>query len=50
MAPWLSDMGRNDDHAEESPGWSVMRESALMGGLAIAILILIDARGILPFQ
>jgi hypothetical protein len=28
----------------------VMRESALMGGLAIAIFILIDARGVLPFQ
>jgi hypothetical protein len=28
----------------------VMRESALMVGLAIAIFILIDARGVLPFQ
>jgi undecaprenyl-diphosphatase len=50
MASWLDDIGPNDDHAEESPGWSVIRESALMGGLAIAILILIDARGVLPFQ
>lgn len=50
MASWLDAIGRNDDHAEESPGWSVIRESALIGGLAIAILILIDARGVLPFQ
>jgi undecaprenyl-diphosphatase len=50
MALWLSAIGRNDDQAEEPPGWSVIRESALIGGLVIAILILIDARGVLPFQ
>ena len=50
MASWLDAIGRNDDRAEESPGWSVMRESALIGGVAFAILILIDARGVLPFQ
>lgn len=50
MASWLDTIGRNDDHAEESPGWPVIRESALIGGLAIAILILVDARGVLPFQ
>ena len=49
MASWLDAIGRNDDHAEESPGWSMMRESALIGGLALAILILVDARGVLPF-
>ena len=50
MASWLDAIGLNDDHAEESPGWSVVRESAILGGLAIAIVILVDARGILPFQ
>jgi len=49
MASWLHALGRNDD-PEESPRWCVMRESALMGGLAIAIVILVDARGVLPFQ
>ena len=49
MASWLHMNGLNDD-LEESPRWGVMRESALMGGLAIAIFILIDARGVLPFQ
>ena len=50
MASWLDAIGRRDDHAEESPGWSMMRESALIGGLALAILILMNARGVLPFQ
>ena len=50
MASWLDAIGRHDDHAEASPGWSMMRESALMGGLALAILILVDARGVLPFR
>ncbi|MCS6302399.1 MAG: phosphatase PAP2 family protein [Nitrospira sp.] len=49
LASWLHMIGRNDDQ-EESPRWGVMRESALMGGLAIAILILVDARGVLSFQ
>ena len=49
LASWLHMIGRNDDQ-EESPRWCVMRESALMGGLAIAILILVEARGVLPFQ
>jgi undecaprenyl-diphosphatase len=50
MASWLNAMGRNDAHAEESFGWLMMRESALIGGVALAILILVDARGVLPFQ
>lgn len=50
IGSWLHALGRNDDQAEESPGWFVMRESILIGGLALAILILIDGRGVLPFQ
>ncbi len=50
MASWFEAIGRNDDQAEESTSWSVMRETALIGGVAIAILILVDARGVLPFQ
>lgn len=49
MAFWLDAMGRNNAHAKESSGWSMMRESALMGGVVLAILILVDARGVLPF-
>jgi len=50
MACWFDAIGRDNDHAEELPGWSMMRESALLGGVALAILILVDARGVLPFQ
>ncbi len=50
LSSWLDAQGRNDDHTEESPSWSMMRESALIGGSAIAILILVDARGVLPFH
>jgi membrane-associated phospholipid phosphatase len=50
MASWFDAIGRHDDHAEELPGWSMMRESALLGGVVLAILILVDARGVLPFR
>jgi membrane-associated phospholipid phosphatase len=50
MASWLDAIGRSHDHVEESPGWSMMRESALIGGVTLAILILVDGRGVLPFQ
>lgn len=50
MASWLNAISRSDDQAKESPGWSMMWESALIGGLILAILILIDGRGVLPFQ
>lgn len=48
-ASWLDAVGRNGDRAEEAHGWSMIRESALIGGLVIAILILVDARGVLSF-
>jgi len=48
LASWLDAIGRVGGQAQE--GCPVMRECALIGGLAVAILILIDARGILPFQ
>ena len=50
MSSWLDAIGRNEDHAEESHGWFVMREGALLVGLILAVLILVDARGVLPFQ
>lgn len=50
LAAWLDAADRNSDHAEKSPGWSMIREGALLAGLAIVVLILVDARGVLPFQ
>ncbi|OQW33787.1 MAG: hypothetical protein A4E19_02765 [Nitrospira sp. SG-bin1] len=49
MAFWLNAIGRNDDVAEQLPAWSVIRESALIGVLAFAMLILVEARAVLPF-
>jgi membrane-associated phospholipid phosphatase len=50
MASWLDARGQSDKRTEESSSWSAMRESALIGGLVLAILILVDARGVLPLQ
>lgn len=50
LAYWFSARDRFHESGEESPGWSVMWEGALLGGLALAALILVDARGVLPFQ
>ncbi|MDH5723834.1 MAG: phosphatase PAP2 family protein [Nitrospira sp.] len=35
---------------DKSSGWSVVQESALLGGVVLAILMCIDARGVLRFQ
>ena len=49
MASWLYAMGRHDNFVQESTGWSRIRESAVIGALTVAILILVDARAVLPF-
>jgi undecaprenyl-diphosphatase len=49
MGSWLYAMGRHDDHIKESTRWSIIRESAVIGAVTVAILILVDGRGVLPF-
>lgn len=49
LAFWLNSIGQTQGSLEESPSWSVVKESALLGGLVLAALILVDARGVLPF-
>ncbi len=49
LACWLNALGQAHGSPEESPSWSVVKESALLGSLALAALILVDARGVLPF-
>ena len=49
LACWLDTIGQAQGILEESPSWFVVKESALLGGSALAALILIDARGVLPF-
>lgn len=50
LAFWFDTIGKVEGSQEESPRWSVVKESALLGGVVLAVLILVDARGVLPFQ
>lgn len=50
LAFWLDSIGQAQGSLEESSSVSIVKESALLGGVALAGLILVDARGVLPFQ
>jgi membrane-associated phospholipid phosphatase len=50
LSCWLDTMGQAQGSLKESSSVSVVKESALLGGLALAALILVGARGVLPFQ
>jgi membrane-associated phospholipid phosphatase len=49
LACWLNALGQAQGSPEASPSWSVVKESVLLGSLALVALILVDARGVLPF-
>lgn len=50
LAFWFDRVGKTQGGLEESTRWSVVQECALLGSVALAILILVDARGVLPFH
>ncbi len=50
MASWLDWMGHEQRSVDELSSVSVMKEGALLGSVALAALILVGARGVLPFQ
>jgi len=50
LAFWFDMIGKVQGSLEGSSTWSVVQESALLGGVVLAILILVDARGVLPLQ
>lgn len=50
MASWLNAMGQEQRSLDELSYVSVMKEGALLGSVALAALILVGARGVLPFQ
>jgi membrane-associated phospholipid phosphatase len=50
LASWLHTIGQVRKCEKDSAGWSLMRESVLLGGVILAVLILVDVRGVLPFQ
>lgn len=50
MASWLDRMGQEQRSVDELSSVSIMKEGALLGSVALAALILVGARGVLPFQ
>jgi undecaprenyl-diphosphatase len=40
----------SDGPAPDSHAWLMMREGALLGGMLLALLVLYDGRGVLPFR
>ncbi len=50
MASWLNAMGQEQRRLDELSSLSAMKEGALLGSVALAVLILVSARGVLPFQ
>jgi undecaprenyl-diphosphatase len=49
LAFWLDTMVREQGSPEASSSVSIVKEGALLGGLALAVLMLVEARGVLPF-
>lgn len=49
LSCWLYASRQAQGSLEEFSSLAVVKESALFGGLALAVLILVDGRGVLPF-
>jgi undecaprenyl-diphosphatase len=50
LASWFGSSELRREPGESVTKGSVLRESAMIGSLLLALLILLDARGVLPFQ
>lgn len=50
LATWFENSQRGPEPSESVVNGSVLWESAMMGSLLLALLILLGARGVLPFQ
>lgn len=50
LASWFNGTGASEEQKQDSHAWLMMRESVLLGGMLLALLILYDGRGVLPFQ
>jgi len=50
LAFWCNGTGASEKQNQDSHAWLMMRESVLLGGVLLALLILYDGRGVLPFQ
>lgn len=47
LAAWIA---ASEDPGPERPGWSMVKEAVLLMGLLLALLMLYEGRGVLPFQ
>jgi undecaprenyl-diphosphatase len=50
VATWFRSGTHSHGPDEQATKWPFLRESAILGSLCLALLILVTARGILPFQ
>jgi formate/nitrite transporter FocA (FNT family) len=50
VAVWFNPVLAPDEDTQALRVWPVMRESALLGGVLIVLLILYNGRGVLPFR
>lgn len=50
LAYWINGSLVPEEEKPGSPAWPVMRESVLLGGVLLTILILYAGRGIMPFR
>ena len=50
LAYWLNSTLATEKERQGVPAWPVLRESALLGGVLLALLILYSGRGIIPFR
>jgi undecaprenyl-diphosphatase len=50
LASWFNAAASPEQPQQDSPVWLMVKESALLGLVLLALLILYDGRGVLPFQ
>jgi undecaprenyl-diphosphatase len=50
LASWFNGTVASEEQSQDSHAWLMMRESVLLGGVLLALLILYDGRGVFSFQ
>ncbi len=50
LAVWFAPIDPTDECSQRTPGWFIGRESALLGGWIVALVVLVTARAVLPFR
>jgi len=50
LASWFNGTVASEEQRQDSRPWLTMRESVLLGGVLLALLILYNGRGVLPFR